>query len=323
MEKPDSEAEIAMEQEGAPEPDSEPDSEPDNEPEHEPEPYIEPTMLGFDLFSIAELWERPRYEREKRIRARCQNAYLGDGVSLCRVLGRYKMYVDTSDRAISPHLITDGFWEIWVTEAVCDLVKPGMVVADIGANHGYFSLLMAELVGPDGFVHAFEPNPRLADLLEGTLSINGFSGRSKVYKTALADKDNEPMAFVIPKHEESKAFITGWDGQLPENASIVTTRRLDSDERWTGIDLAKVDVEGAEEMIWAGAKGLLDGGRLKTVLLEFTAKRYDDPGAFLDKLVAPGFSLSMVDHLEGIVPVGREEVLARSPDEDIMLALLR
>lgn len=311
MEEPDIESETALDEETA------------QETEQEPEPYIEPTMLGFDLFSIAELWERPRYECEKRIRARCQNAYLGDGITLCRVLGRYKMYVDTSDRAISPHLITDGFWEIWVTEALCDLVKPGMVVADIGANHGYFSLLLAELVGPDGFVHAFEPNPRLVDLLDGTLSINGFSGRSTVYNTALADKDNEPMAFVIPRHEESKAFITGWDGQLPENTSIVTTRRLDSDERWSQIDLAKVDVEGAEEMIWAGAKGLLDGGRLSTVLLEFTAKRYSDPGAFLDKLVAPGFTLSMVDHLQGIVAVDKDEVLERSPDEDIMLALQR
>ncbi|MDJ0979420.1 MAG: FkbM family methyltransferase [Erythrobacter sp.] len=278
---------------------------------------------GFDLFSIPELTERSRYECEKRIRARCQNAYLGSDIALCRVLGRYKMFVDTNDRDMSPHLMFDGFWEFWVTEAVCELVKPGMVVADIGANHGYFSLLMAELVGPEGFVHAFEPNARLAKLVTQSLAVNGFGERSEVNTVALAGEDRVPMALVIPPQQESKAYLEPWEGELSEHAALVQTRRLDSEERWSQIELAKVDVEGAEELLWAGARGLLDSGTLKTVLLEFTAARYSDPAAFLDRLAAPGFTILRIDHVAGIVPTTHEELLARSPMEDVMLALRR
>jgi hypothetical protein len=43
------------------------------------------------------------------------------------------MYVDSQDFGLSPHLMLDGYWEMWVTEALVSLVRPGMVVADIGA----------------------------------------------------------------------------------------------------------------------------------------------------------------------------------------------
>lgn len=278
---------------------------------------------GFDLFAISEISEKSRSECEGRIRARCQTAYFGMGRALCRVLGRYKMFVDTNDRDMVPHLMFDGFWEIWVTEALCDLIKPGMVVADIGANHGYFSVLMSELVGPDGFVHSFEPNPRLAQLVEHSLAINGYAARSAVHNVALAETDGAQMALIIPPQQESKAHIEPITDDLPDHATILRTRRLDSEDSWSQIELAKIDVEGAEQLLWAGAKGLLDNGRLKTVLLEFTTARYDDPNAFLDQLMAPGFTLSLIDHRNGVVPITRDELFARSHYEDMMLALCR
>jgi hypothetical protein len=69
---------------------------------------------------------------------------------LCRILGRYKIYVDSHDWGISPHLMLDGVWEIRTTEVVVDLLLPGMTAIDVGANLGYFTLLMAGLCGPSG-----------------------------------------------------------------------------------------------------------------------------------------------------------------------------
>lgn len=57
------------------------------------------------------------------------------------------MFVDTDDLSLSMHLISEGYWEFWLTEVVAKLVKPGMTAVDIGANLGYFSLMMGELVG--------------------------------------------------------------------------------------------------------------------------------------------------------------------------------
>ena len=54
---------------------------------------------------------------------------------------------------------------MWLTEAVEAALKPGMVAIDVGANVGYFSMLMAERVGSAGRVQAFEPNPSMAGWL--------------------------------------------------------------------------------------------------------------------------------------------------------------
>ena len=72
-----------------------------------------------------------------------------------------------------------------------------------------------------------------------------------------------------------------------------------------------------------GGAGLLAGDPLKTVVLEFTAARYDDPRAFLDELLKPGFSLERIDYVRGIVPASVDEVLASDPYVDIMLVLRR
>ena len=94
-------------------------------------------------YDIWRLLDCPDHEAE--VRALCQTAYLGDHEALCRVLGRYKIYVDTRDIGIASHLMLEGYWEMWVTQAMMRMVRRGSVVADIGANLGYFTLLLADL----------------------------------------------------------------------------------------------------------------------------------------------------------------------------------
>ena len=53
----------------------------------------------------------------------------------------------------------DGRFQGVVSElAIERILRPGMRCIDVGANYGYYSILMAEAVGPDGFVLACEPN---------------------------------------------------------------------------------------------------------------------------------------------------------------------
>jgi len=57
----------------------------------------------------------------------------------------------------------DGFWESWVTVAVARHLQAGMCCVDVGANYGYYTLLMASFVGPEGRIIACEPIPSLAN----------------------------------------------------------------------------------------------------------------------------------------------------------------
>lgn len=270
-----------------------------------------------------------RISRENRarsaeiIQSRCQVAYLGNDTALCRVLGRYKIFVDTRDVGLSSHLMLDGYWEIWITEALVSSIEAGMVVADIGANVGYFTLLMADLVGPDGGVHAFEPNPRLTERLTNSIAVNGYADRVALHQLALGDRNGEQAVLVVPPNEPKNGHMIPYSGELPENGSLVATARLDGRPDWSRIELAKIDVEGAEQLVWAGMRGLLEGSALKTVILEFTPVRYADPAAFLDTICRSGFSLAYVDHHCGITQTTREWILAQPPHEDIMLYLKR
>lgn len=275
------------------------------------------------LLELVDLRRGQRTDNENISRAACKIAYLGRDTALCRVLGRYKAYVDTNDIGLSSHLMLDGYWEMWVTETLAELIRPGMVVADIGANIGYFTLLMAELVGPAGRVHAFEPNPRLVDLVNRSLMVNGFSRWAGVHQTALGDRNDQSVTLVVPPLTPMNAYILPADAAVPPNGVEVPVARLDSLDDWRAIELAKIDVEGAEEMIWAGMQGLLDGGTLKTVIIEFNPHRYDKPSEFLHRLCDHGFVLNHLTLSEGVVPIDMDHALDRPGTEDIMLVLRR
>lgn len=264
-----------------------------------------------------------RYRREAAIRGACHTAYLGDHTALCRILARYKMFVDTRDVGLATHLMLEGYWEMWVTEVIISLMREGMVAADIGANIGYFTLLMADLAGPSGRVHAFEPNPRLAELLNKSVAVNGFASRVDVHRLALSAQNEGVMTLIVPAGEPKNGHLVDVGDNLPPNGQHVPVARLDGRTEWADIEFAKIDVEGAEELVWAGMQGLLDNGRLKTVILEFTPGRYENPGNFLQALLAPGFSLARIDYVGGIVEIGTQDVLAGDPREDVMLVLRR
>lgn len=132
-------------------------------------------------------------------RTACQTTYLGNDTLLCRVLGKYLLYADSQDRGIVPHLCSDGFWETWMTLAVARVLQPGWQCIDVGANHGYYTLLMADAIGASGRILALEPNPKLAALLQQTLDVNGFSSFTTVVAKAAIDQPGLPMQFVIPQ----------------------------------------------------------------------------------------------------------------------------
>lgn len=275
------------------------------------------------IFTLSDLGHFPRVRNEAVIRGLCANAYLGENTSLCRVLGRYSMFVDTRDVGFSSHMLLSGFWEMWVTEAIVPRVKPGMRVVDCGANLGYFSLIMADLVGPAGHLDAFEPNPDIASRLSRTLLVNGFLDRSTVHVAALSDSKGETLLH-RPDGEPKNAFVLDVPFDREDISSIqVPMLRLDELPDAEAIDLIKIDVEGAEERVWAGMERILEGDRPLTIILEFATCRYVDPGAFIDRITARGFALERIDPFVGVRATTREEIMEHSPVIDQMLVLSR
>lgn len=72
--------------------------------------------------------------------------YLGNDMILSRFLTKYMCYVDSQDMSLTPHLCLNAYWESWITQAMVRILERGFYYLDIGANCGYYSLIMGDVV---------------------------------------------------------------------------------------------------------------------------------------------------------------------------------
>jgi FkbM family methyltransferase len=204
-----------------------------------------------------------------------------------------------------------GEYEPTVTRVARGLLRPGDVAVDVGANQGWFSLVMARAVAPGGRVHAIEPLTPLVGALERNLSLNPELDVA-VHAVAAGDTDGEIELHVfagLPLGHTSAATF----GALPYESRIVPLRRLDEliDECPA---LVKVDVEGYEPEVLAGATALIADRRPPMWLIEVnetTAAAFGRrPSAALEPLHGHGYTTFRVNRDS----VEREHDAEHAPD---------
>lgn len=275
---------------------------------------------GFGNLSLAPLaWRVLRGSNQRRIRRRCMVVQTAEGVALCRVLGRFKMYVDPRDHGHAVHLMLDGYWEMAVTQAVASLVRPGAVCVDVGANQGYYTLLLAGLAGPEGRVHAVEPHPHMAGLLRRSVMANGFAHQVTVHEAPVGARDGDPVVLLSQVELPSGGHVVPAAEQDGALRTVTVDTLLDGGPA----DFVKIDAEGAEMAAWAGMQATLALGRPMTLVMEFVLDRVGDPAGFLADVRAQGFGLSSIHARHGIQPVAADRILASRGDQEWMLLLRR
>jgi len=201
------------------------------------------------------------------------------------------------------------FYEHETSKFFVRIARPGEVFYDIGANVGYFSLLMAELMGPGGRVLAFEPNPPSCDALEASSKRNNLA--ITVERVALSDREGTATFRSNGAHDSNGAFFLGEEGGDKYEVETVT---LDSYMARTGYPVPKaikIDVEGAELQVFTGADALLSNEALEFVVCEFNVPQLHRFGTSEDELTefmaGKGLFLYLLDHQGGMprfVPPG-------------------
>jgi FkbM family methyltransferase len=148
-------------------------------------------------------------------------------------------------------------------------LSPGGVCVDVGANAGYFTLLAASRVGPTGRVVAFEPDAVLAEKLTATVRANRLD-TAAVIPAALGRVAGELPLHIPPPSVGNRAGkfvgVSGWEVvgvQVHTLESVL--RELDL----LRFDLLKLDVQGFEVEVLAGATDSLRIGRILAVMCEF------------------------------------------------------
>jgi FkbM family methyltransferase len=139
------------------------------------------------------------------------------------------------------------------------LVRRGDVVADVGANTGYYSLLFSHLVGASGCVHAFEPVPPTFAELEARMRRARF-GNVVLNDSALVEEEKTTTIY-LPGNDPGQAALTrhrfgSWTMGGPIHTYSCRATTLDAYVESRGIqslDFVKCDVEGAELLVLRGA----------------------------------------------------------------------
>ncbi|MBL4773422.1 MAG: FkbM family methyltransferase [Alcanivoracaceae bacterium] len=266
-----------------------------------------------------------RSENISAISSKCQNAYLGNYQSICRILGRFKIYIDSRDRTLGPYLLMDGFWEIQITECIAKNVKQGMNVIDLGANYGYYSLLMAGLIGNKGNkVYSIEANPNIFSLLKNSIRINGFKNKVDPINIAVIDGEAQEMQFSFKNDSAMNGHLEVYRKKSNiEESIIVKANNLDNiipvGEK---IDFIKVDIEGAEHMFWQGSSRIRKDNPDIKILLEFNARRYQYVEQFIDSIIDEGFSIKQIKRTPDLdCYLTKEDLLGLPTHSHVMLLL--
>jgi len=165
------------------------------------------------------------------------------------------------------------------------------VALDIGANLGWYSLLLARR-WPRARIHAFEPEPRNLALLRGNLQRNGITNVT-VHGAAVAERDGAMQFFPYAEKNMGRHSLVPQAGCAPITVPVVTLDGFLQQQRLDPADVqfVKIDVEGYELPALQGARSLL--AAKPRILAEFAPKYVrragQDPAELLRYLQAAGF----------------------------------
>lgn len=266
---------------------------------------------------------------ESYCKSKCKVVSLLDDTAIAIVLGKYMTWVDLRDKALSPHLMLQGYWEMWITSALARLTKPGTLAIDIGANLGYYTLLMADAVGASGRVIAFEPNPRLANMARTSAGINDFGSRVNVREEAVGHLTAAQMTLAIPRANPQNALIIQTEAQKQgfknvhgDHAQFVQVKSISLDSlNLINVGMVKIDVEGAEYNIWRGMQSTIDNNPGIKICLEFNASRDYPWEAFFLELQGKFKQASHIDFDGLIKPLTLDMIKKERHNGDWMIYL--
>ncbi|AJM91249.1 FkbM family methyltransferase [Nitrosopumilus piranensis] len=187
-------------------------------------------------------------------------------------------------------------YEPGTTNFLKKILKKGMNVINIGANIGYFTLLAARQIGPEGKVFAFEPFPKTVELLKKNIDSNGFQN---VQIITLAVSDRKENSFLALKSDSGHNFVTPAPPNEYDYLEIITTTIDDYFDESAQIDFIIMDAEGYESRIFDGMKKSLEKNAPIQILTEYnphTLKIAGTSGSeFLEKLEKLDFNIQIID----------------------------
>lgn len=202
------------------------------------------------------------------------------GVRHCKRVG-VKFELDLDD--FIQKQIYFGTLEPFESGLVRDYLHPGMTFVDVGANVGYFSALAAGLVGERGRVIAFEPSPYAFERLRSMVDRNHLN-QVQPLRLALSEKAGESSIYLGEGSRNHTPTMIPTENSVITKINVQTLDSAVEALRLARIDLLKIDVEGFEPRVLAGATELLKAGGIRAILCEFNDHWLGKAGSSAEEL---------------------------------------
>jgi len=199
-------------------------------------------------------------------------------------VGEVSLFLNPDDPVITPHMMFHGEWEpkesLWFVRSL----KPGSTVVDIGANTGYYTVLAGKLVGDQGRVYAFEPDPVSFSLLERNVRLNGLTNVVLEQKAV----SNEPGSIRLYLSEDNKGDHRIYQ-PADEDREAIEIEAVTLDDYFADdprrIDFIKLDTQGAEVAILRGMPRILAANENLRMAVEFWPSGLEQFGYQTDELL--------------------------------------
>jgi len=225
--------------------------------------------------------------------------------------------IEADDRVLAPKFVMEGVIEADTTGFFLNNIRPDSHCIDVGANFGYYSCIMAKLAH-SGKTVSVEPDPIVFELLRDNLSINWLS--SDLVNGAVSDA--EGTLTLYRRHTRSaNTSISKPDaghlqrlGESESTAFEIPAVTIDGiAKKLSGrVDFMKVDVEGAEPLVFAGAKRTIAENPQLQIVMEWSPYQLSDagfpPAEFTRQLAALGLRAGVLLGSSTPRPVSWDEV---------------
>jgi len=193
---------------------------------------------------------------------------------------------------VDNYIFLNSIHEPDILKIIKDNVNEGDAVVDVGANIGQHTLFLAKFVGDSGFVYAFEPLLSNTNSIQKSLTLNNINN-VKVETMAVGEEDRNVKIYVpVTANDRSSRELVGVVSDQYEEVGMVS---LDNYFKNKKIDFIKIDTEGFESEVLAGAKEIISR-YMPTILLEYAPKFYKkrniDGNDLLNNLIMQNYLLT-------------------------------
>ncbi len=216
-----------------------------------------------------------------------------------------KFYFPSDDITILPSLLNDSYEKVEFSHFK-DKLKKGMIVADVGANIGLYSIVAAQAIGKSGKVHSFEPEPSNYALLVRNMELNKCINIDPQQKAVARKKGKLKLYMEEGSIGTHSLLAKNYGNQKTVDVDVICLDDFFKNKPMP--DIMKLDVEGLELDVMLGAKKVI--AHLSCMFFEYN--RYDKQAEKKAlSLILRSFSkLEIVNEKSGrLLPISIETML--------------